>query len=269
MTDKPQHPLRDGAERGNRTGVALVVAACLAVVAGGFVGITRLVADDGQGRPPGSAGTQTARSTTQPSSPEGPLEVSGSGVGTHPFGTDADDVLAVLTTRLGEPDLTLGPQRYFRIAGHDGWFEEVDDPISPSWHYPVASVACWRVLCVIFGGSEAGVLQLRGWELAQYRRWSEFEQMKDLHLPEVRLTGSGIRLGDSWERLHAAYPNTVVGGAEGASLAVHTTPWPGVSDGAAGWRLSGQWDFAHPTRAPESAVVTRLSGGEGPEPGCC
>ena len=70
----------------------------------------------------------------------------------------------------------------------------------------------------------------------------------DLHSRDVRLTRTGIGLGDSWKRLHAAYPGTLIGGAEGASVAVRNTPWTGVFDGVAGWRLSGQWDFSHPTR---------------------
>jgi hypothetical protein len=52
-------------------------------------------------------------------------------------------------------------------------------------------------------------------------------------------------------------------------VAVHDTPWTGVFDGVAGWRLSGSWDYTHPFRAPADAVVTRLSGDEGPQPGCC
>jgi hypothetical protein len=52
-------------------------------------------------------------------------------------------------------------------------------------------------------------------------------------------------------------------------VAVKNTPWADVSDGAAGWRLSGQWDHTRPSQAPDGAVVTRLSGDEGPEPGCC
>ena len=91
----------------------------------------------------------------------------------------------------------------------------------------------------------------------------------DLPRSDVRLAGTGIRLGDSWERLHAAYPDVVVSGAEGSTVAVRNTPWAVVFDGVAGWRLSGPWDYTHPARAPAGAVVTRLSAGEGPEPGCC
>ncbi len=289
MADKLRHLLRDAAQRldvppppidailadgrrrrgrGNRTRGALAIAASVVLVAGGLVGVSRLVAADRQGQTVDPAG-QTSRPGTESNSTEGPFEVSGSGVGAHPFGTDAEDVLAAAVARFGEPEITVGPQRYIRLPGSDAWFEDADDAISPSWRYPVAYVTCWGVLCLVFGGDETDALQLRGWELAQHRRWSEFEQMEDLQRPDVRLAGSGIGLGDSWEKLHAAYPRTVVGGAEGATVAVQRTPWAGVFDGVAGWRLSGQWDSARPTRAPDDAVVTRLSGGEGPEPGCC
>ena len=285
MSDTLQHLLREEAERIDvpppptnaivtdgrrrrtvrRTQGLIALAASVAVVAGGLVGVSRLLADNARGLSPDPASDPSASATVV----GGPLDVSGSGVGTQPFGTDADEVLAAVGARFGEPDLTLGPQRYVRIPGSDAWFEDADDPLSPSWQYPITSVTCWDTLCLIFGGDAVDTLQLRGWELAQHRRWSGFEERKDLHSPDVRLVGTGIRLGDSWKRLHAAYPGTVVGGAEGASVAVHNTPWTGVFDGVAGWRLSGQWDYSHPTEAPAGAVVTRLSGGEGPQPGCC
>lgn len=287
MTDELQHLLREEAERldvppppidailaggrrrrrGDRARGALAVAASV-VVAGGLV-VAGLVADDGNRRAPAPAGTPAPGPSTGSNVPDDPLEVSGSGVGAQPFGTDADDVLGAVTARFGEPDLTVGPKRYSRIPGQDAWFEDSDDPLSPSWEYPVASVTCWEVLCLIFGGDDPDTLRLRGWELAEYRRWSGSEQPEADRLPDVRLAGSGVGLGDSWERLHDAYPSTVVGGAEGGSAAVRNTPWAGVFDGAATWRLSGHWDYTRPTQAPDGAVVTRLSAGEGPEPGCC
>ena len=286
MSDTLQHLLREEAERidvpppptnaivtdGRRRRTVrrsqglIALAASVAVVAGGLIGLNRLLSGDAPGS---SSDPATNASDPLATVVGGPLDVSGSGVGTQPFGTDADEVLAAVGARFGEPDLTLGPQRYVRIPGSDAWFEDADDPLSPSWQYPITSVTCWETLCLVFGGDAVDTLQLRGWELAQHRRWSGFEERKDLHSPDVRLVGTGIRLGDSWKRLHAAYPGTVVGGAEGASVAVHNTPVHGVFDGVAGWRLSGQWDYAHPTEAPAGAVVTRLSGGEGPQPGCC
>ena len=169
-------------------------------------------------------------------------------------------MVAAVTDRLGEPDSSDGPQRYVRIAGHQGWYEVAGDPISPSWRYRVTSSACWGDLCLVFGGRDADTLLLRGWTLMRLRGASDVD---------VRLKRTDIRLGDTWRKLHAAYPDTTVGGAEGASLAVHDTPWSGIFDGVAEWRLSGQWDYTHPHRVPPRAKVTRLSGGEGPEPGCC
>ena len=249
-----------------RTQGLVALAASVAVVAGGLAGLNRLLSDDA----PDSSSDPAINPSAPPATVvTGPLVVSGSGVGTQPFGTDADEVLAAVAARFGEPDLTVGPQRYFRIPGSNAWYEAADDPLSPSWPYPITSVTCWDTLCLILGGDAADTLQLRGWELAQRRRWSGFEERKNLHSPDVLLDRTGIGLGDSWRRLHAAYPSTVIGGAEGASVAVHNTPWAGVFDGVAGWRLSGQWDYTHPTQAPAGAVVTRLSGGEGPQPGCC
>jgi len=287
VTDQLQHLLRAEAERidvppppthaivtdgrrrrrGRRTRGFSALAASVAVVAGVSVGVNRLLSDDARGSAPDPASNPSA--PPSPTVVGGPLEVSGSGVGTQPFGADPDEVLAAVADRIGEPDLTLGPQRYVRLPGSDAWFEDADDPLSLSWQYPITSVTCWGALCLIFGGDEVDTLQLRGWELAQHRRWSGGEEVKDLKLPDVRLAGTGIRLGDSWERLHAAYPRTVVDGAEGGSVAVQNTPWTVVSDGVAGWRLSGPWDYSRPTQAPAGAVVTRLSGGEGPQLGCC
>jgi len=188
------------------------------------------------------------------------LQVSGRGVGSHAFGADADAVLAAVTERLGEPDSTDGPDRYTRIRGHDGWFEVADDPISPSWRYRLTSTTCWGVACLVFGGNDVDSLRLRGWVLTRHGATSR---------PDVRLAGSGIRLGDSWERLHAAYPDTEAHGAEGASLDVRRLPWRAPSDGVGAWRLSGTWDWTRPERVPPGARVTRLSAGEAPEPGCC
>lgn len=229
MSDRFQHLLREEAQRIDvppppthaivtdgrrrrkvrRTQGLIALAASCAVVAGGLVGVNRLLSDDAHGSSPDPATSPSAPSATAVG---GPLDVSGSGVGTQPFGTDADEVLAAVAARLGEPDLTLGPQRYVRVPGSDAWLEDADDPLSPSWQYPITSVTCWGVLCLIFGGDEVDTLQLRGWELAKYRRWSGFEKTKDLRAPDVRLAGTGIRFGDSWKRLHAAYPRTVVQG---------------------------------------------------------
>lgn len=284
MTDELQHLLQEEAvrievplppitaivtggrrrRRVRRAQELIALAASVAMVAGVLVGVSRVLSDDTRGSLPGPASDPSASTTVV-----GPLGVSGSGVGTQSFGTASEEVLAAVAALFGAPDLTVDPQRYARIPGRRAWFEVADDPLSPSWRYPVISVTCWGVLCLIFGGDEADALQLRGWELAQHRRWSGFEKIRDLRMPDVRLAGSEIGLGDSWKRLHAAYPNTLVGGAEGASVAVQNTPWPVVSDGVAGWRLSGAWDSSRPSQAPAGAVVTRLSGGEGPQPGCC
>jgi hypothetical protein len=202
------------------------LAASVAVLAGGLAGLNRFLPDASPGSSSDPASNPPAPSATLV---VGPLEVSGSGVGTQPFGTDGAEVLAAVAARFGEPDLTLGPEQYSRIPGSDAWYEAAGDPLSPSWQYPITSITCWRTLCLVFGGEAATTLRLRGWELARHRRWSGFEESDGLHSPDVLLARTGIRLGDSWERLHTAYPGTVIGGAEGASVAVHNTPWTGCS----------------------------------------
>lgn len=250
----------------------VLIAAGVVLVAGGGAGAHRLVTDDVPRAPIPRVEPQLAATASSPASTRSvgrPVAVSGTRVSGQPLGADAGQVIAAVTTRLGEPDLTVGPERYFRIPGSTGWHQVADDPLSPTWRYRVTSVTCWGTLCVLLGGATADGLQLRGWELSQHRRWSGSEETARVRRVDVHLARTGITLGDSWRELHAAYPGTVVGGAEGASLTVRHTPWRAASDGAGGWRLSGTWDYTHPDRAPAGAVVTRLAGGEGPQPGCC
>jgi hypothetical protein len=262
-----------GRRRARRTGAVVALTACLVLGTVGVVG-PRLLLADARPTSPVPASPFPVSDVAAPAGHRFPTEhrslvVSGTRVGRLPLGTGVDRVVAAVTGRLGAPDLSVDPQRYVRVAGSKGWHEIAGDPLSPSWGYPVTSVTCWRSLCLLFGGDAVDSLRLRGWELAQQRRWADDETARARRGPAVRLARTGIRLGDRWERLHAAYPRTVVGGGEGASVAVNRTPWPVVSDGVAGWRLSGAWDYTRPTAAPPGAVVTRLSGGEGPQPGCC
>ena len=126
-----------------RTQGFFALAASVAVVAGGLVGLNRLPSDDAPGSSSDAASNASAPSA---SVVVGPLDVSGSGVGTQSFGTDAADVLAAVTARFGEPDLTVGPRRYFRLPDSDAWYEAADDPLSPSWQYPITSVTWERHL---------------------------------------------------------------------------------------------------------------------------
>lgn len=198
----------------------------------------------------------------------GPVEVSGTAVGEHPFGDTMADTGAALVDRLGEPTLTVGPMRFHQIDGADGWFETSDDNLSPQWDHRFFAAECWSGFCVLFGGSSRAALTLLGWELADYNRWDADGSTGGVPDPGVR-TVEGITLGDSWQDLHVAYPGTSVRGAEGAAVGVDGSPWPTIFDGVDGWRLSGVWDYEHPEKAPPGAAVTRLSAGEGPEPGCC
>lgn len=214
-----------------------------------------------------ACGTSSGEPPTAGTAGTDGFELAGSAAGPFDFGSGVDQVVTGLTERFGEPDVTVGPERYHRHTDRDEWFAD-EDPLSLAWDYPVLSVSCWQTLCLVFGGEAEGKLALRGWELTSFNRWAGYAEA-DPTAPDVRLAETGIRLGDSWEALHAAYPSTTVGGAEGGTLAVANTPWDGIFDGVAAWRLSGHWDFEHPTTAPPDAIVTRISAGEGPEPGCC
>ncbi len=251
-----------------RAQVLVAVTAAVAAVVVGTVGVGRLFTDDARRSTPQIATRAPSPSPSASASPTlaaGTLEVSGTGVGTLPFGADAGQVEGALDARFGAPDRVLVPTAYVRIPGQDGFYETAGDPISPSWQYRAASLSCWGTLCLHFGGDDVDSLKLRGWVLAP----SDAGTGTTGSASDIRLAGTGIGLGDTWEQLHAAYPGTQVNGGEGASVTVRRTPWAGVSDGVGAWRLSGAWDYQHPHRAPADAVVTRLSGGEGPEPGCC
>lgn len=222
-----------------------------------------------QGVPASLSPAVSTSATPTGAAAAGTFTVSGAGVARSHFGAVEERVMAAVSDRLGDPDLTTAPRSYQRIDGHRGWFEVAGDPISPSWRYRVTSAACWDALCVIFGGRDADSLRLRGWVLARPDSAPTAAATPSSSRPDVRLAGSGLGLGASWKALQAAYPRVIPAGGEGASLTVRQLPWSGVSDGVGAWRLSGQWDYAHPSRVPAGARVTRLSGGEGPEPGCC
>ena len=142
-----------------------------------------------------------------------------------------------------------------------------DDVLGDAWQHRYHRRICWQSLCVHFGGAEQSSASITGWELAKWLPVADYTA--DPKLPDAELEDTGIRLGSTWVELQAAYPDVVAGGAEGNTLAVDDTPWGGIFDGVATWRLSGQWNYERPTDAPADATVTRLSAGDGPEPGCC
>lgn len=88
-----------------RTRGIIALTLTVAVVAGGVFGLNRLLSED-------AVSPATDPTSNSPAGPavvaDGPLEVSGSGVGTQAFGTGADEVLASFAARYGEPDLTVG-----------------------------------------------------------------------------------------------------------------------------------------------------------------
>ena len=251
-----------------RSRTALVVA--LVTLLGAPVGCA--APGDGGGGPP----TAPDPAPTRVQAPEGPPEeapvavtVARTAVGESSFGDPREDTVSALTEHLGEPDLQVPPQQFEQVDDRGEWYESADDQISPRWAHPVFSATCWDGLCVMFGGPSTAELALRGWELSTYNRWSPEVRETGAPEPGVVLAGSEITLGDPWTALHAAYPTTRLGWAEGGTLGVEGAPWRTIFDGVDGWRVSGYADRHHPDRAPDDAVVTRLSAGEGPEPGCC
>lgn len=247
--------------RQNRTGLTVaagVLAAVGAIVAGNLPG------DERSSRDPAETPDPTPTLVPPPAEP---LEVSGAGVGNHPFGSDADTVVTDLSRSLGKPTHTVGPVEYVRIPGETGWYEAGGDNLSLSWRHPTLAVSCWRELCLVFGGDDADSLALRGWELADFDRWGGPEP--DDGPAPARLVGTGITLGDSWAVVRERLPEVAAAQSEGQSIRLEGLPWPGIFDGAGAWRLSGAWAAGRPDGVPPGSVVTRLSGGEGPEPGCC
>lgn len=210
-------------------------------------------------------------------SPEGALQLSGDGVDIVDFGSPAEVGLETLRSRLGEPDADSDWQRFYSSDEMDPetrsvtvpgvYYASADDVLGDAWQHRYHRRICWQSLCVHFGGAEQSSASITGWELAKWLPVADYTA--DPKLPDAELEDTGIRLGSTWVELQAAYPDVVAGGAEGNTLAVDDTPWGGIFDGVATWRLSGQWNYERPTDAPADATVTRLSAGDGPEPGCC
>lgn len=219
--------------------------------------------------PPSTAALTTAPPTTAPAPTA--LQVSGNRVGEFDFGTDSDRVISGLQARFGSPTEDSGWQRFLSTAelsepeyGEAGKFYEDDDHLGASWRYRSHRRVCWKTLCLEFGGNSEGNGELRGWDLSL--PYDQSASPADL---DVEIAGSGIRLGSTWGQVQAAYPGLTVSGGEGGSLTIMDPPFPGFFDGAGVWRLTGRSDSANPNSAPPSSTISRLTGGEGPEPGCC
>jgi|GEM_PF-2419985 len=276
-TDQPARPARP-THIGSRLAGGAVLAATLGMLAacGSAEETGEVTARDAAPASPSAspatdpvvAASPTPTSTPAPETAVA-VVVSGTTVGDSRFGDPRAATVATLTDELGEPDATVGPQRFEQMGGSGPWYQSGGDNLSPAWDYPVFATTCWDGFCVLFGGEDADDLELRGWELATYNRWHETRKDAGVPEPGVALADTGVTLGDSWETLHAAYPDTETHWAEGAAVGVGGAPWPTIFDGVDGWRMSGFVDYEHPERTPDGSVVTRLSAGEGPEPGCC
>ncbi|WP_134764697.1 hypothetical protein [Nocardioides sp. 1609] len=224
--------------------------------------------DDGRAGPGARATTVVGTEPPASATPAAArMTASDDGLGGWAFGDAAEPALEAMTGELGAADVDTGWEEFRRLEGHAGWYRD-DDPLSDSWRHRYFRAACWASLCSIFGGSSPATATFLGWEVSDFRRWDEDDD-PDPTGPRIALEGSGIRLGDTWADFRAAYPGARAGGGEGASLVIGAPPWPGIVDGVGAWRMSGSWDADRPTWAPDHAVVTRMSGGVGPAPGCC
>lgn len=215
--------------------------------------------------------TRTQPPTNQPSqvpstAPEQILDATATGIGEWEFGDPADEVITDMTESFGAPDDDTAWDELDQVA--DGFSVNGGDSLSATWDHRQLRTVCWQSLCAVFGGDTVAAATFRGWALTSIPEWNDYEPV-DVTQPRIALAGSGITLGDTWADFQAAYPDAVPRGAEGASLGIAHPPWPGIFDGADEWRLSGTWDYTRPRYAPPGSEVTRMSAGEGPEPGCC
>ena len=80
--------------------------------------------------------------------------VSGTTVGDSRFGDSRAATVATLTDRLGEPDATVGPQRFEQVGGSGPWYQSGGDNLSPAWDHRVFATTCWDGFCVLFGGED-------------------------------------------------------------------------------------------------------------------
>jgi len=176
----------------------------------------------------------------------------------------------------GPSDSDSGPEEFHRLAGdppagasaNDFYRDPGDDWLGEHWEWRWHRLVCWDTLCLNLGGVANDQLALTGWQLqaANYDvAWQPGVEL-DPGSADVALADTGIRLGSSWADVQAAYPGVVAAGGEGNSLWVRQLPWEAISGQ---WRLSGHWDSRRPEFAPEDAQLILLSGGSGPELGCC
>ena len=196
------------------------------------------------------------------------LTANDEGLGEWRFGDQAAPVLADMTEWFGPADYDPGWDEFVQDPADGRWYGDGADPLSPAWEHRFFRVACWQSLCSLFGGPSEAEATFRGWELSRWQAWNGYADVDESE-PRIALEGSGIQLGDTWSDFREAYPQAVAGGGEGNSLVIDNPPWPGIFDGVWAWRLDGTWDSNRPRYAPGDSVITRMSGGTGPEPGCC
>lgn len=196
------------------------------------------------------------------------LTTNDDGLGEWQFGDTAAPALADMTEWFGQPDYDPGWDEFVQNPADGRWYAGGVDPLAPAWEHRFFRVACWQSLCSLFGGPSEAKATFRGWELSRWQSWNGYADVDESE-PRIALEGSGIQIGDTWSDFKEAYPQAVPGGGEGNSLVIDNPPWPGIFDGVWAWRLEGAWDPNRPRNAPADAAITRMSGGTGPEPGCC
>ncbi len=202
------------------------------------------------------------------------LAVTGGSVGANPFGVPAERAADDVRSILGDPDADSGWMRWWSpdemdqppIGGEGRFFASQVDDLGPSAPYRWVRNVCWDGFCIHLGGSSELDRTLRGWSLSA----EHDSPPPDPSSMPVTLTSGNLTLGSSWAEVQAAFASATAVGAEGLSIAIEGLPFPTINDGVGGWRLEGLSPPAPDQPEPEpSARLTRLSAGEGPEPGCC
>lgn len=214
-------------------------------------------AADPAGLEPSTATTEEPSTTTEA---RVELVLSSDGLVAVSFGDPADQVVAKVSTRLGQPTKDSGVVQLAPDVSGSGYYTTDKDGmglIGRNWKHPSYREACWQILCLEFAPSGTDHV-FAGWE---------YSVIGDLTDPFGLKTGEGVGLGDNASVLVAAYPSVTFEQGEGYSIR-YTMPWGATKlDG----RVSGIVDYnsPKPVRPNPDSVVQSITAGDLLFLGCC